>query len=95
MIQFMDDPSDFPGPMNMGNPDEFTMLELAKLIIELTGSKSILTYMPLPMDDPKQRRPNIDVARLRYGWAPKTPLRDGLFKTIEYFDKLFNQDVIR
>jgi UDP-glucuronate decarboxylase len=71
------------------------MLELASIIIELTGSKSELIHMPLPVDDPKQRRPDIDVARLRYGWTPKTQLRDGLSRTIEYFDKLFKKGVIR
>lgn len=95
MLLFMDDAGDFPGPMNMGNPCEFTMLELAELIIGLTGSKSDLIHRPLPMDDPKQRKPNIDVAKRRYGWTPETQLRDGLAKTIEYFDKLFKQGVIR
>jgi UDP-glucuronate decarboxylase len=95
MVLFMDDASEFLGPMNMGSPYEFTMLELAKIIIELTGSKSSLIHMPLPVDDPMHRRPNIDVAKLRYGWTPKTQLRDGLSKTIEYFDTLFKQDFIR
>jgi UDP-glucuronate decarboxylase len=95
MVLFMADASDFPGPMNMGNPNEFTMLELAKIIIELTGSKSALIHMPLPMDDPRQRRPDIEAARRRYDWTPKTQLRDGLAKTIEYFDTLFKQGVIR
>ena len=95
MLRFMDDESDFSGPMNMGNPGEFTMLELAGSIIELTRSRSVPTHMPLPADDPKQRRPNIEVAKSRYGWAPKTKLLDGLSKTIEYFDNLFKQGVIR
>jgi UDP-glucuronate decarboxylase len=94
MIRFMDDPSDFPGPINMGNPNEFTMLELARIIIELTGSKSELIHMPLPVDDPKQRRPDIDVAQSRYCWTPETQLRDGLSKTIEYFDNFFKRGVI-
>jgi UDP-glucuronate decarboxylase len=94
MIRFMDDESDFPGPMNMGNPGEFTMLELAESIIELTRSRSEPTYMPLPADDPRQRRPNIEVAKSRYGWTPKTQLRDGLSKTIEYFDNLLKRGVI-
>jgi len=95
MILFMDDAGDFPGPMNMGNPHEFTMLDLAETIIELTGSKSALTHLPLPVDDPRQRRPNIEVAGRRYGWTPKTQLREGLAKTVEYFDRLFKQGVIR
>jgi UDP-glucuronate decarboxylase len=95
MILFMDDESDFPGPMNMGNPGEFTILELAESIIHLAGSKSVLTHRPLPADDPKQRRPNINEAESRYGWTPKTLLSDGIFKTIEYFDSLFKRGVIR
>jgi len=95
MISFMDDESDFPGPLNMGNPGEFTMRELAEIIVELAGSKSALTYMPLPVDDPRQRQPNIEAAKSRYGWTPKTQLRDGLSKTIEYFDSLFQRGLIR
>ena len=94
MLFFMNDESGFPGPMNMGNPGEFTILELAEKIIELTGSKSGPVFMPLPTDDPKQRRPNIDEAQSRYGWTPKTHLNDGLSKTIEYFDSLLKRGVI-
>lgn len=95
MIRFMDDESDFPGPMNMGNPGEFTMLELAEHIIKLTDSKSALVHKPLPADDPRQRKPNIDIATSRYGWRPKTHLREGLSRTVEYFDNLFKLGVIR
>jgi UDP-glucuronate decarboxylase len=94
MLLFMNDGSNFTGPMNMGNPGEFTILELAEKIIELTGSKSGLAFMPLPTDDPKQRRPNIDEAKSRYGWTPKTQLNDGLSMTIEYFDSLLKRGVI-
>ncbi|SBW03122.1 NAD-dependent epimerase/dehydratase [uncultured delta proteobacterium] len=95
MVLFMDDESGFTGPMNMGNPGEFTMLELAKTIIEITGSASVISHEPLPADDPKQRRPNIDVAKARYGWEPKTHLREGLVKTIAYFDGLRKRGVVR
>ena len=95
MICFMDDESDFTGPMNMGNPGEFTMLELANAVIAITGTRSTVIHEPLPADDPRQRQPNIDVARSRYGWEPKTQLRDGLVKTIEYFDDLMKRGVIR
>lgn len=95
MIQFMDDPDDFTGPMNMGNPSEFTMLELARNIIEITGSKSEISYEPLPADDPRQRRPDIGLALSRYGWEPKTHLCEGLARTIEYFDDLVKRGAVR
>jgi UDP-glucuronate decarboxylase len=79
---------DVTGPINVGNPGEFTMLELAQNIIDLTGSKSRIERRPLPQDDPKQRRPNIEKAQQVLGWSPKVPLRAGLAKTIEYFDGL-------
>ena len=76
------------GPVNIGNPGEFTMLELAKEVLELTSSKSKIVYKSLPGDDPKMRRPNIDLAKSALGWEPTIPLRQGLEKTIVYFDKL-------
>lgn len=79
---------DFTGPVNLGNPGEFTMKELAEHVLELTGSKSQLSFHDLPADDPKQRKPDIGLAESKLGWAPKTPLREGLKKTIEYFDDL-------
>merc|ERR1712048_1126680 len=79
---------DFHGPMNLGNPNEFTVKELAEMVIEVTGSKSKIVYLPLPGDDPKQRRPNIDVARSRLSWEPKIQLREGIAKTAEYFRRL-------
>jgi UDP-glucuronate decarboxylase len=94
MLRFMDDESGFTGPMNMGSQDEFTVRELAETVIELAASKSALTHMPLPVDDPRQRRPNIDAAKSRYGWTPETKLRDGLARTIEYFDHLLRRGVI-
>ena len=94
MLRFMDDESDFTGPMNMGNPGEFTMLELAQLVIDLTGSRSSIIHEPLPADDPRQRQPDIGLARERYGWEPEMPLREGLGKTIAYFDGLFRKGII-
>lgn len=79
------------GPVNIGNPGEFTMLELAKEVLELTGSKSKIVFMPLPGDDPKMRRPNIDLAKSALGWEPTIPLRKGLEKTICYFDELLKK----
>lgn len=76
---------DFTGPVNIGNPGEFTMLELARKVIELTGSKSKLVYMPLPSDDPMQRRPVIDLAKEKLGWEPTVALEQGLERTIAYF----------
>lgn len=76
---------DFTGPVNLGNPGEFTMLELAKKIIELTGSSSKLVFLPLPSDDPTQRKPVIELAKEKLDWTPKVALEEGLAKTIEYF----------
>ena len=76
------------GPVNIGNPGEFTMLELAKEVLDLTGSKSKIVYKPLPGDDPKMRRPNIGLAKSALGWEPTIPLRQGLEKTIVYFEEL-------
>jgi UDP-glucuronate decarboxylase len=79
---------DVTGPINVGNPGEFTMLELAQNVIDITGSKSKIERRPLPQDDPKQRRPNIDKAQQILGWSPKVQLKEGLTRTIEFFDKL-------
>ncbi|MXN91978.1 NAD-dependent epimerase/dehydratase family protein [Flavobacterium sp. Sd200] len=87
-IRLMATPKGFTGPVNIGNPHEFTMLELAQNVIELTGSSSKLTYKPLPQDDPKQRQPDISLAKKELDWEPKVQLREGLTKTIEYFDNL-------
>ena len=84
-ISMMNGPDDFVGPVNLGNPDEFTIKELAEVVIELTGSKSKLTFMPLPDDDPTQRQPDITLAKKHLNWEPTVKLRDGLAKTIEYF----------
>lgn len=78
----------FIGPVNIGNPHEFTMLQLAEKVIELTDSKSKIKFMPLPMDDPKQRQPNIELAKQELGWTPKVQLEEGLRNTIDYFTKV-------
>jgi UDP-glucuronate decarboxylase len=85
LIRMMHSPADFPGPINIGNPGEFTMLELAEHVIKLTGSKSRLIHEPLPIDDPKQRKPDISLAKLTLDWEPKVTLEDGLKETIAYF----------
>ncbi len=85
MIRMMDTPPDFPGPVNIGNPGEFTMLELAENVLHLTRSKSKLIHESLPSDDPKQRRPDITLAKARLDWAPRVSLEDGLKETIAYF----------
>jgi len=92
MLRFMDAPSDFVGPMNIGNPDEFTVLELAKLVIELTGAKSKIGFLPLPVDDPTKRRPDITLAQQRIGWRPTVDLRTGLERTIEWFRSIRFED---
>ena len=81
----MNAPQDFTGPVNIGNPNEFTILELAEKVIDLTGSKSKIIYRPLPEDDPLQRQPDISLARDRLGWEPQTQLEEGLMQTIDYF----------
>lgn len=92
MMRMMATPDEVTGPVNIGNPGEFTILQLAELTIELTNSKSKIDRMPLPSDDPKQRRPDITKAKELLGWQPTTPLREGLAKTIVYFDELLKSD---
>jgi UDP-glucuronate decarboxylase len=87
MVRLMESPADFTGPVNIGNPCEFTMLELAEQVLKLTGSKSRLVFMPLPSDDPRQRRPDISLAKQVLDWEPKVALADGLKETIAYFAK--------
>ncbi len=90
-VLLMKTPDDFTGPVNTGNPVEFTILELAEKVIELTGSTSNIELKPLPSDDPKQRQPDITLAREKLGWEPKVPLADGLKNTIAYFDNLLSE----
>ncbi len=98
IIGFMDlsnDPSGnsvFHGPINLGNPAEFTILELAKKVLSHTGSKSRLMFHPLPVDDPMQRQPDISLAKQYLDWKPKVQLDEGLIKTIEYFDQILSSD---
>ena len=84
-IRIMDTPDDFTGPVNIGNPEEFSIKELAEIIINLTKSNSKINYKPLPFDDPLQRKPDITVAKKTLHWEPKTKLKEGLIKTIDYF----------
>ena len=85
LYKMMQMPKDFTGPVNLGNPDEFTIKELAELIIKLTNSKSKIIYKDLPQDDPRQRRPDIGLAKEKLGWEPKVKLEEGLKKTVKYF----------
>ncbi|TVQ60385.1 MAG: SDR family oxidoreductase [Phycisphaerales bacterium] len=88
IMRMMDGPDSFIGPVNLGNPDEFTIKQLAEQVIERTGSKSKLVHRPLPADDPTQRQPDIALAKSRLGWEPTIKLRDGLGKTIEWFNSI-------
>lgn len=88
MVRLMNSRDGFTGPVNIGNPDEFTIKELAEIVIEMTGSKSRIVYKPLPSDDPSQRKPLIDLAKKELAWEPRIQLREGLEKTIDYFDKM-------
>ena len=94
MVCLMDTPDDFVGPVNCGNPKEFTMLELAQQIIKLTESSSELVFCPLPQDDPQMRQPDISLAKKHLSWQPKVPLEDGLKKTIQYFHELLVNGIL-
>jgi UDP-glucuronate decarboxylase len=91
-VRMMQSERDFTGPVNLGNPCELTMLELAEKIIKLVGSKSKLLFMPLPVDDPKQRQPDISLAKEKLDWEPKVSIEDGLNETIKYFRTYFSQN---
>jgi UDP-glucuronate decarboxylase len=93
-LRMMETEVGFAGPINLGNPNEFTMMELAKEVLDLTGSKSEIINLPLPQDDPRQRQPDISMAREKLGWEPKTRLREGLTKTIAYFDDLLRSSAV-
>jgi len=95
LVRLMNAPYDVIGPINLGNPTEFTVLELASLVIDLTGSRSRIVYRPLPQDDPRQRRPDISKANDILKWTPWTPLREGLRRTTEYFEKLLSDQNLR
>jgi UDP-glucuronate decarboxylase len=91
IVRAMATPDDFTGPVNIGNPGEFSMLELAQKVLRLTGSRSKLVFEPLPADDPRQRQPDIALARDQLGWAPKVALEDGLRETIDYFRRTLDR----
>ena len=91
--RLMDAPDDVTGPINLGNPGEFTMIQLAETILELTGSRSPLVKEPLPVDDPKQRQPDIARAKALLGWEPSVALKSGLARTIAYFEKLLAENI--
>jgi UDP-glucuronate decarboxylase len=90
MVRMMNNPEGFIGPVNLGNPSEFTILELAEKVIRLTGSSSRIIHQSLPADDPTQRRPDISLAQEKLGWAPRVQLEDGLVRTVGYFKRLIN-----
>ncbi len=92
MLKMMATEDDFTGPVNIGNPGEFTILELAEKVIDMTGSKSKIIYQPLPADDPMQRKPDISLAKEKLNWEPKIPLEEGLKKTIAYFENLIREN---
>lgn len=89
-VRMMDTEAGFTGPVNLGNPNEFSMLELAEKVLHLVGGQSKLIYQPLPTDDPRQRQPNIELAKEKLGWVPQVQLEDGLKETISYFRKLLD-----
>jgi UDP-glucuronate decarboxylase len=91
LVRLMNTPAEITGPINIGNPVEFTMLALANAVIKLTNSRSKIAFRPLPQDDPRQRQPNITRAKEDLGWEPRIDLNDGLIKTIAYFRKLLNE----
>jgi len=95
LIRLMGTSHDVTGPVNIGNPDEFTILELASAVISLTGSSSKIIHKPLPQDDPRQRRPDISMADKELSWAPRVKLKDGLVQTIAYFDNLLSDQALR
>ena len=94
-IRLMGSTDDVTGPINIGNPTEFTILELAKQVIEFVGSSSRIVNRPLPPDDPRQRRPDVSKAQDVLGWSPRTPLAEGLKRTIAYFEELLRDQSLR
>ena len=88
LIKLMESGDDVIGPTNLGNPKEYSIGQLAKKVIEMTGSKSKIVYRPLPPDDPRRRQPSIELAKKQLGWTPKVELEDGLRKTIDYFKEV-------
>ena len=95
MIRLMNTSDDVTGPLNIGNPAEFSIRELAEMVIDLTGSRAKIVGRALPADDPRQRQPDIAKARHLLGWTPRTPLKEGLVRTIAYFDDLLREEGVR
>jgi UDP-glucuronate decarboxylase len=95
MIRLMATPDTITGPINIGNPTEFTIVQLASQVIEITGSRSKIVHRPKPQDDPRQRRPDISKAQEVLKWSPRTPLQDGLKTTIAYFEELLKDQDVR
>jgi UDP-glucuronate decarboxylase len=95
LVRLMNSPDSVTGPINIGNPEEFSMLQLASMVIDLTGSRSRVVHRPLPEDDPRQRQPDISRANDLLSWRPKTPLREGLARTIAYFETLLSDQGVR
>jgi UDP-glucuronate decarboxylase len=91
-MRLMETPDEVTGPVNLGNPTEFTISQLAETVIDLTGSSSKIVYRPLPEDDPRQRCPDISLAKNLLAWTPRAQLREGLIKTIEYFEQLLRSE---
>ena len=92
-LKMMDSPDYLKGPVNIGNPGEYTMLELAETVLSIVGTKSKIVFQPLPADDPRQRQPDINQAKSELGWEPKVSLKDGLKETVGYFQKTLRAEV--
>jgi UDP-glucuronate decarboxylase len=95
MIRMMATPDATTGPINIGNPDEFTILQLASQVVDMTGTRSKIVHRPMPQDDPRQRRPDISKAHEVLNWSPRTALKEGLRRTIDYFDELLRDRSVR
>src|SRR5258707_9372743 len=95
LVRFMDTPADITGPVNIGNPSEFTIMELAQMVVDLVGSRSKIVHRPLPENDPKQRQPDISLAQELFGWKPRVALKEGLTSTIAYFECLLSDNALR
>jgi len=95
LMRLMASPAEVTGPINLGNPEEYSMLELASVIIDLTGSKSKIVHRPLPQDDPRQRRPDISKARKFFSWSPSCKIRDGMQRTVDYFEDLLKDQSLK
>jgi UDP-glucuronate decarboxylase len=95
LVRLMGTSSEVTGPINIGNPNEFTIRELAESVIQLTDSRSRLVNRPLPQDDPKQRQPDLTLAKKHLGWSPRQSLKEGLVPTIQYFEKMLSNEKLR